>query len=132
MCRRAGLFDTPERFVEIVSEDLAHLANTGRTPIRGDTRCIVLGYLTCMAIWALRNEWGRSRPTAEKISAFRDRMTGPRDPDRLAVRSITLGSENRCRPHRTLLAQALLTTIPSISTLAPFGSEATPTAARAG
>ena len=90
VCRNSGttpeswLFDTPERLVEIVGEDLAQLASTGRTPTYGDTRCIVLGHLTRMAVWVLRDGWEGSRQTAEKIAAVRERMTGYGDPDRLA------------------------------------------------
>ena len=90
VCRNSGttpeswLFDTPERLVEIVGEDLAHLASTGRTPTYGDTRCVVLGHLTRMAVWVLRDGWESSLPTAEKIAAVRERMTGYGDPDRLA------------------------------------------------
>ena len=92
VCRSSGampeswLFDTPEGLVEIVGEDLVHLASTGRTPTYGDTRCIVLGHLTRMAVWELRNAWDRSRPTAEKLANVRDRMTACGDPDRLARR----------------------------------------------
>ncbi len=90
VCRNSGttpeswLFDTPERLVEIVGEDLAQLASTGRTPTYGDTRCILLGHLTRMAIWVLRDGWERSLPTAEKIAVVRERITGYGDPDRLA------------------------------------------------
>ena len=90
VCRNSGttperwLFDTPERLVEVVGEDLAQLASTGRTPTYGDTRCIVLGHLTRMAVWVLRDGWEGSRPTVEKIAAVRDRMTAYGDPDRLA------------------------------------------------
>ena len=90
VCRTSGaapvgwLFDTPERLVELVGEDLAHLASTGRTPTHGDTRCIVLGHLTRIAVWDLRDAWIRARPTAEKLAAFRDRMNGYGDPDQLA------------------------------------------------
>ena len=70
VCRNSGttpeswLFDTPERLVEIVGEDLTQLASTGRTPTYGDTRCIILGHLTRMAVWVLRDGWEGSRPTA--------------------------------------------------------------------
>ena len=93
VCRNSGttpeswLFDTPERLLEIVGEDLAHLASTGRTPTYGDTRCIVFGHLTRMAIWVLRDGWEGSRPTAEKITAVRERITGYGDPDQLARRA---------------------------------------------
>ena len=92
VCRNSGttpeswLFDTPERLLEIVGEDLTHLASTGRTPTYGDTRCIVLGHLTRMAVWVLRDGWEGSRPTAEKIAIVRERITGYGDPDRLARR----------------------------------------------
>ena len=80
------LFDTPERLVEIVGEDLVHLASTGRASTYGDTRCIVLGHLTRMAVWVLRDAWDRSSPMAEKLANVRDRMTACGDPDRLALR----------------------------------------------
>jgi len=93
VCRASGaalegwLFDTPERLLAIVGEDLAHLARTGRTPTHGDTRCIILGHLTRMGIWALRGTWDRSRPTARKLAAVHDRMTGYGDPGELARRA---------------------------------------------
>ena len=90
VCRSSGatpegwLFDSPEGLLRIVGADLAHLASTGRAPTYGDTRCIVFGHLTRMAVWALRDAWEYLRPTAEKIAAVRDRMTGYGDPDELA------------------------------------------------
>ena len=90
VCRSSGttpeawLFDTPERLMEVVGEDLEQLARTGRTPTYGDTRCIVLGHLTRMAIWALRDAWDRTSPTKDKIAAVRARMTAFGDPDELA------------------------------------------------
>jgi len=92
VCRRSGaarigwLFDKPERLVEIVGEDLVQLARTGRAPTYGDTRCILLGHLTRMAIWTLRGAWERSRPTKEKLAAIRGQMTALGEPDELARR----------------------------------------------
>ena len=92
VCRSSGampeswLFDTPEGLLEIVGEDLVHLASTGRAPTHGDTRCIVFGHLTRMAVWELREAWDRSRPTAEKLANVRDRMTACGDSHRLARR----------------------------------------------
>ena len=90
VCRSTGatpegwLFDTPERLIEIVGEDLTQLACTGRTPTYGDTRCILLGHLTRMAIWALRDGWERSLPTTEKLATVREHVTALGDPDELA------------------------------------------------
>ena len=40
-----------------------------------------------MAVWRLRDDWDRTRPTPERIAAFRDRMTAYGDPDELARRA---------------------------------------------
>ena len=93
VCRGSGsaperwLFDTPEGLVDIVGQDLAHLASTGRKPTHGDTRCIILGHLTRMAIWTLREGWDSAGETVQKIAAFRCRMTRHGDPDELARRA---------------------------------------------
>ena len=98
VCRTSGatsrrwLFDTSERLIEIVSDDLTKLAVAGRRPSHGDTRCIVLGHLTRIAVWELRETWDRSKSTTEKILAFRDRITGYGDPDQLARQAATVES----------------------------------------
>ena len=95
VCRSSGdapegwLFDTPERLIAVVSQDLAHLATTGRAPTYGDTRCIVLGHLTRMAVWELRDAWSRTQATAEKLAVFRHRMTVYGDPEELARQAPT-------------------------------------------
>lgn len=87
--RRSWLFDTPDRLVEIVSQDLTDLAATGRRPSHGDTRCIVFGHLTRMAVWKLRETWKPSSSTKEKIVSFRAEMKSYGDPDQLARRATT-------------------------------------------
>ena len=87
VCRSSGqtperwLFDTPERLVEIADEDRAHLAAAGRTPTHGDTRCIVFGHLTRMAVWKLRRHWNRALPVSEKIAAFAEAASTCGDPE---------------------------------------------------
>ena len=91
VCRSSGktrerwLFDTPERLVEIAGEDLTHLATAGRTPTHGDTRCIVFGHLTRMAVWKLRDRWKRALPVSAKIAAFMEAATSYGDPEQLAL-----------------------------------------------
>ena len=90
VCRASGqapehwLFDSPERLVEIVKEDLAQLSAAGRRPTLGDTRCIVFGHLTRIAVWQLRTDWDRSLSTADRIAALREQMTRYGDPDEIA------------------------------------------------
>ena len=36
----------------------------------GDTRCIIFGHLTRMAVWNLRKSWDRNLPTVEKLELF--------------------------------------------------------------
>ncbi len=91
VCRSTGeipeawLFDSSERLVEIVSDDLAKLSAAGRQATRGDTRCIVFGHLTRMAVWNLRTVWNRSMPTSQKIAAFRRWIVGFGDPEAIAL-----------------------------------------------
>ena len=97
VCRTSGearqdwLFDSPERLIEIVTTDLAQLAEAGRRASHGDTRCIVFGHLTRIAVWHLRSTWDRDVSTAKKIEALRERMARFGDPDQIA--SVALSSE---------------------------------------
>lgn len=76
VCRSTGsvprrwLADTLDGVASIVADDLALLAAGGRTPTRGDTRCIVFGHLTRLAVWNLRLTWDRALTTSQKIAAF--------------------------------------------------------------
>ena len=64
--------DSPEQLAVIVSDDLAALAATGRQATLGDTRCIVFGHLTRLAVRKLRRGWNRVLPTPKKIAALAD------------------------------------------------------------
>lgn len=70
MVPRSWLFETPLQLAGIVAKDLDRLETAGRTPTHGDTRCIVLGHLTRMAIWKLHESWDKTQSTAQKIAAF--------------------------------------------------------------
>jgi len=70
MVPRSWLFDTSRQLAGIVAKDLAMLEISGRTATRGDTRCIVLGHLTRMAIWKLHESWDNTQSTVQKITAF--------------------------------------------------------------
>lgn len=76
VCREQGraprqwLFETAEEFAAIVASDLAQLAEAGLEPSVGDTRCIIFGHLTRMAVWNSRQNWDRSAPTSDKIDRF--------------------------------------------------------------
>ena len=86
VCRTSGavprrwIFDTPEQLAAIVAVDLADLDQAGRTPTRGDTRCIVFGHLTRMAVWKLRPHWDKGQPIAKKLAAFGDTVSSLGDP----------------------------------------------------
>ena len=95
VCRTSGetsenwFFDSSERLVEIVKEDLVQLSSTGRTATHGDTRCIVFGHLTRIAVWQLGSGWNPSLSTAEKIAAVRNTMNRFGEPDELAKLAAT-------------------------------------------
>ena len=64
--------DSLEQLTAIVSDDLAALAATGRQATLGDTRCIVFGHLTRLAVKQLRRGWNRVLPdTREDCRACR-------------------------------------------------------------
>ena len=89
VCRTSGetpgdwLFDSPERLLEVVNQDLTALSIAGRKASAGDTRCIILGHLTRIAVWRFRTDWDRSLSTAEKIAALHDGIIRYGKPDEL-------------------------------------------------
>jgi hypothetical protein len=89
VCRKRGqhlrqwLFESPQQLVDIVARDLTQIAEAGRTPSKGDTRCIIFGHMTRMAVWNLRGEWDATAPIQEKLSSFRQAISRLVDPDQL-------------------------------------------------
>jgi hypothetical protein len=83
---RQWLFQSAEGLAAIVARDLAELSVAGRKPTRGDTRCIVFGHLTRMAVWNLRENWNPNLPTAEKLVLFGQAVTQLADPESIAER----------------------------------------------
>ncbi len=87
VCRSTGavprrwLADTLDDVASIVADDLALLAAGGRTPTRGDTRCIVFGHLTRLAVWNLRLTWDRTLATSQKIATFAAAVAALPTPD---------------------------------------------------
>ena len=69
-----------------IARDPAQLAEAGHKLTRGDTRCIVFGHLTRMAVWNLRKGWDRSAPTAEKLERFAQAIMQLADPEELLHR----------------------------------------------
>ena len=78
VCRSSGiaprrwLCETAQQLTEVVADDLADLEEAGRRPTYGDTRCIVYGHLTRLAIWRLREAWDTTAPTERKMQVFAD------------------------------------------------------------
>jgi len=66
--QRKWLADSPEDVARIVEEDLAHLRAGNVKPTFGDIRCITFGHLIRLAIWSLRSEWDKNRPTASRLA----------------------------------------------------------------
>lgn len=87
---RRWLFNSAEELAAIVARDLAQLSEAGRKPTKGDTRCIIFGHLTRMAVWNLRQEWVRTLPTGEKLELFAQAVSRLADPERL-LEELTLG-----------------------------------------
>lgn len=80
---RRWLFESAEQLADILVHDLAQLSEAGRKPTRGDTRCIIFGHLTRMAVWNLRGGWDPQLPTAKKLDLVAQAISRLADPDRL-------------------------------------------------
>ena len=89
VCRDTGetprewLFESGDELAPILARDLAQLTEAGRKPTAGDTRCIIFGHLTRMAIWNLRKEWDAALPTDEKLERFAEAVRRLADPEEL-------------------------------------------------
>ncbi|HID97168.1 MAG TPA: NAD-dependent epimerase/dehydratase family protein [Thermodesulfobacteriaceae bacterium] len=74
VCRSTGIMqrkwlaDSPDDVARIVKEDLAHLRAGNVKPTSSDIRCITFGHLIRLAIWSLRSEWDKNRPTASRLA----------------------------------------------------------------
>lgn len=92
VCRKTGsvpqrwLFDSADVLLEIVAHDLAQLTEAGRKPTAGDTRCIIFGHLTRMAIWNLRRHWDERLLTEKKLERFAEAVRALADPEQLLAR----------------------------------------------
>ena len=94
VCRDTGqiprewLFASGDELAPIIARDLAQLTEAGRKPTAGDTRCIIFGHLTRMAIWNLRKNWDAALPTDEKLEHFAEAVRRLADPEELLNRLI--------------------------------------------
>lgn len=81
--RRQWLFTSTTQLLDIVINDLGQIAKAGHNPTEGDTRCIIFGHLTRMAIWNLRESWDPDLPTQEKLTRFADAVDTLASPDQI-------------------------------------------------
>lgn len=92
VCRNTGqaprrwLFESADQLAAIVAHDLAQLAEGGRKASTGDTRCIIFGHPTRMAIWNLRNRWDEKLSTDEKLERFAEAVRTLANPEELLER----------------------------------------------
>ena len=90
VCRSAGvvpqrwLCGTAHQLVAVVADELADLDEAGRRPSLGDTRCILFGHLTRLAVWRLRTTWDVSTATQSKLDRLAEAMAAFGDPVELA------------------------------------------------
>lgn len=74
VCRSTGLMqrrwlaDGLAEIGEIVRQDLERLKAGNVEPTAGDTRCIIYGHLIRLAIWSLRLNWDKNKPTSSRLA----------------------------------------------------------------
>ena len=101
---REWLFTTGDELMPIVARELAQLTAAGRKPTAGDTRCIVFGHLTRMAIWKLRRDWDAEQPVHDKLARFADsRACSLADPQELLGKLSIRPRSRACQSGRSFL-----------------------------
>ncbi|MGQ0752858.1 MAG: DUF1156 domain-containing protein [Betaproteobacteria bacterium] len=102
--RRRQLFDTPAKLLQLVLTDLKQLRAAGVKPTVGDTRCIVFGHLTRMAIWTMRLGWETDAPTRERLARFATAVAEYGDPQSVIN---AVGRETQLSPLRSAEPMAI-------------------------
>ena len=111
VCRETGqtprewLFTSGDELASIVARDLGQLSEAGREPTAGDTRCIVFGHLTRMAIWNLRKEWRAEQPIDGKLERFAAAVCGLADIEELLGK--LKAARDTCAPAGPLFSAAI-------------------------
>jgi len=80
---RAG---APEDVSVLVGKDRAQLQAAGWKATYGDTRCMLLGHLTRIAVDGLSPRWNKSLPTEERLALVKDALNRFGSPDDLGRR----------------------------------------------
>jgi adenine-specific DNA methylase len=78
VCRLTGrvparwVVDSPDGVAGLVRADLDELSTPNYTATLGDIRCIIFGHLMRLAVWYLRKDWNRQRPTDQRLQIVGD------------------------------------------------------------
>ncbi len=78
VCRTTGviprqtLVDTPRAVARLILQNMDDLESGGVRVTEGDARCLALGHLIRLAIWAHRDGWDRSESVQRKLLILRD------------------------------------------------------------
>jgi len=97
VCRSHGRVPAPdfepdeENLRRLLDRDARQLADGGVSLTQGDFRCLLLGHLTRLVIWAMRPGWDEDAPVERKLArvqaAFFEVLT-PEQFERLAVKMV--------------------------------------------
>ena len=94
--RRRWLCESADDLLEVVMTDLCFLAEAGREPTVGDTRCVLFGHLVRLGVWRLRSEWHPKLATQRKLDLFAEAMARFGEPEQLAKRA-SAGAKQHAR-----------------------------------
>ena len=112
VCRDSGqtprkwLFGSVHELAPIVASDLAQLTEAGRKPTAGDTRCIIFGHLTRMAIWNLTKQWESEQSVDDKLERFAEAVCGLADPEELLDK--LKAAPDACAPAGPLFSEPVM------------------------
>ena len=101
VCRRHGrvrrdqLCRGGDDLVALVRSELDMLRLAGVRPTPGDIRCILLGHLTRLAVWRLRDGWDRALPVATRLKRFAAEFQCGTDLDQMIKAAADPGTSGR-------------------------------------
>lgn len=80
VCRTTGttsrkwIVESPVEIAQIVEIDVEDLRCGGVQVTRGDLRCIILGHITRLAVWTLKNSWDRQSEVEAKLGIVEEQF----------------------------------------------------------
>ena len=75
--RRKWIVESPVEVAKIAESDVEELRCGNVRVTRGDIRCIILGHLTRLTVWKLKNSWSKDSTVEKKLKVVEEQFGSP-------------------------------------------------------